>query len=56
MESVSDIIVKHEEFDILPRAKLANNKNIQTLLEAPKSRERLGMTLDELERLRLHRR
>ena len=49
MESVNDIIVEHEEFDILPASeKLANNKNIQTLLEAPKSRERLGMTLDEL--------
>jgi chromosome partitioning protein len=50
MESVNGIIVEHEEFDILPASeKLANNKNIQTLLEAPKSRERLGMTLDELE-------
>ena len=50
MESVNDIIVEHEEFDILPASeKLANNKNIQTLLEAPKSRERLGMTLDKLE-------
>jgi len=50
MESVNDIIVEHEEFDILPASeKLANNKNIQTLLEAPKSRERLGMTLDELD-------
>ncbi len=49
MESVNDIIVEHEEFDIIPASeKLANNKNIQTLLEAPKSRERLGMTLDEL--------
>lgn len=49
MESVNDIIIEHEEFDILPASeKLANNKNIQTLLEAPKSRERLGMTLDEL--------
>jgi 2-dehydro-3-deoxygluconokinase len=51
MESVNDIIVEHEEFDILPASeKLANNKNIQTLLEAPKSRERLEMTLDELEK------
>jgi chromosome partitioning protein len=51
MESVNDIIVEHEEFDILPASeKLANNKNIQTLLEAPKSRERLEMTLDELDR------
>ena len=50
MESVNDIIVEHEEFDILPASeKLANNKNIQTLLEAPKSRERLGMTLNELD-------
>lgn len=50
MESVNDIIVEHEEFDILPASeKLANNKNIQTLLEAPKSRERLGMALDALE-------
>ncbi|MDL5363855.1 ParA family protein [Halalkalicoccus sp. NIPERK01] len=49
MESVNDIIVEHEEFDILPASeKLANNKNIQTLLEAPKSRERLGMTLNKL--------
>jgi len=45
MESVNNIIVEHEEFDILPASeKLANNKNIQTLLEAPKSRERLEMT------------
>ena len=51
MESVNDVIVEHEEFDILPASeKLANNKNIQTLLEAPKSRERLKMTLDELEK------
>ncbi len=51
MESVNDIIVEHEEFDILPASeKLANNKNIQTLLEAPKSRERLEMTLDELDK------
>nr|WP_276657949.1 AAA family ATPase [Haloquadratum walsbyi] len=51
MESMNDIIVEHEEFDILPASeKLANNKNIQTLLEAPKSRERLEMTLDELEK------
>ena len=51
MESVNDIIVEHEEFDILPASeKLANNKNIQTLLEAPKSRERLGMMLDELDK------
>ena len=51
MESMNDIIVEHEEFDILPASeKLANNKNIQTLLEAPKSRERLDMTLDELEK------
>lgn len=50
MEAVNDIVVEHEEFDILPAGeKLANNKNIQTLLEAPKSRERLGMTLDELD-------
>jgi chromosome partitioning protein len=50
MNSVNDIITGHEEFDILPASeKLANNKNIQTLLEAPKSRERLGMTLDELD-------
>jgi len=50
MESVNDLILEHEEFDILPASeKLANNKNIQTLLEAPKSRERLGMTLDELD-------
>ena len=50
MEAVNDIVVGHEEFDILPASeKLANNKNIQTLLEAPKSRERLGMALDELE-------
>ena len=50
MESVNDIIVEHEEFDILPASeKLANNKNIQTLLEAPKSRERLEMTLNELD-------
>jgi chromosome partitioning protein len=50
MEAVNDIVVEHEEFDILPASeKLANNKNIQTLLEAPKSRERLGMTLDEVE-------
>lgn len=50
MESVNDVIVEHEEFDILPASeKLANNKNIQTLLEAPKSRERLGMTLDKLD-------
>jgi chromosome partitioning protein len=50
MESINDIVVEHEEFDILPASeKLANNKNIQTLLEAPKSRERLGMALDELE-------
>ena len=46
----NDIIVEHQEFDILPAGeKLANNKNIQVLLEAPKSRERLGMTLDELD-------
>jgi len=51
MESVNNIIVEHEEFDILPASeKLANNKNIQTLLEAPKSRERLEMTLDALDR------
>ncbi|WP_276302719.1 ParA family protein [Halorussus lipolyticus] len=51
MEAVNDVIVEHEEFDILPASeKLANNKNIQTLLEAPKSRERLGMTLDELDK------
>ncbi|MFC7326094.1 ParA family protein [Halorubrum rutilum] len=51
MESVNDLIVEHEEFDILPASeKLANNKNIQTLLEAPKSRERLEMTLDELDK------
>jgi len=50
MESINDIVVEHEEFDILPASeKLANNKNIQTLLEAPKSRERLGMALEELE-------
>lgn len=50
MDLVSDILVEHEEFDILPASeKLANNKNIQTLLEAPKSRERLGMALDELD-------
>ncbi|MFC7116416.1 ParA family protein [Natronoarchaeum sp. GCM10025703] len=50
MGSINDIVVEHEEFDILPASeKLANNKNIQTLLEAPKSRERLGMALDELE-------
>jgi len=50
MNSVNDIIVEHEEFDILPASeKLANNKNIQTLLEAPKSRERLGMAIDQLE-------
>jgi len=50
MESVNDILVEHEEFDILPASeKLANNKNIQTLLEAPKSRERLEMTLNELD-------
>jgi chromosome partitioning protein len=49
--SVNDIIIEHEEFDILPASeKLANNKNIQTLLEAPKSRERLGMMLDELDK------
>jgi len=48
---VNNIIVEHEEFDILPASeKLANNKNIQTLLEAPKSRERLEMTLDALDR------
>lgn len=51
MQSVNDIIIKHEEFDILPASeKLANNNNIQTLLEAPKSRERLGRTLDELDK------
>lgn len=51
MESVNEILVEHEEFDILPASeKLANNKNIQTLLEAPKSRERLGMTLDKLDK------
>jgi chromosome partitioning protein len=51
MESVNNIIVEHEEFDIIPASeKLANNKNIQTLLEAPKSRERLEMTLDELDK------
>lgn len=50
MDSVNDILVEHEEFDILPASeKLANNNNIQTLLEAPKSRERLGMMLDELD-------
>jgi chromosome partitioning protein len=50
MESVGDVVVEHEEFDILPASeKLANNKNVQTLLEAPKSRERLGMALDELD-------
>ena len=50
MDQASKIIVEHKEFDILPASeKLANNKNIQTLLEAPKSRERLGMMLDELE-------
>lgn len=50
MDLVNDILVEHEEFDILPASeKLANNKNIQTLLEAPKSRERLGMVLDELD-------
>lgn len=51
MDSVNDIIVEHDEFDILPASeKLGNNKNIQTLLEAPKSRERLGMTLDKLDK------
>lgn len=51
MKSVNDIGIEHEEFDILPASeKLANNKNIQTLLEAPKSRERLGMTLDGLDK------
>lgn len=50
MESVNDIIVEHDEFDIITASeKLANNKNIQTLLEAPKSRERLRMTLDKLD-------
>lgn len=50
MDSVNDIIVEHDEFDILPASeKLANNKNIQTLLEAPRSRERLGMTLEKLD-------
>lgn len=51
MESVDEIVVEHPEFDILPASEqLANNKNIQTLLEAPRSRERLGMALDELQR------
>ncbi|WP_114578744.1 ParA family protein [Saliphagus sp. LR7] len=51
MESVNDIIVDHTEFDIIPASeKLANNKNIQTLLEAPKSRERLELTLNKLDR------
>ena len=50
MKSVNDIIIEHEEFDILPaNEKLANNTNIQTLLEAPKSRERLKMALGELD-------
>jgi len=50
MESVNDLLIEHREFDILPASeKLANNKNVQTLLEAPKSRERLGMALDEIE-------
>lgn len=50
MGQVNDIIIEHDEFDLIPASeKLANNKNIQTLLEAPKSRERLGMALDELE-------
>ena len=51
METVNEIVIAHDEFDILPASeKLANNKNIQTLLEAPKSRERLGMTLDRLDK------
>jgi chromosome partitioning protein len=50
MEAVTDIVVEHEEFDILPASeKLANNKHIQTLLEAPRSRERLGLALDEID-------
>ena len=50
MDEAADIVVEHEEFDILPASeKLANNNNVQTLLEAPKSRERLGLLLDELD-------
>lgn len=51
MELVNEILVEHAEFDILPATEqFANNKNIQTLLEAPENRKRLGMTLNELDK------
>jgi chromosome partitioning protein len=49
MEEINDIILHHAEFDILPASeKLANNANVQQLRDAPKSRERLGLALNEL--------
>lgn len=48
---INDAIISHDEFDILPASEnLANNNNRQTLLEAPRSRKRLGLALDELDR------
>jgi chromosome partitioning protein len=49
MEQIDDLVQHHDEFDILPASeKLAANSNIQTLNDAPKSRERLGLALEEL--------
>jgi chromosome partitioning protein len=51
LSTINDVIVSHDEFDILPASEnLANNNNRQTLLEAPRSRERLGLALDEINR------
>lgn len=49
MEQIDELVQNHDEFDILPASeKLASNSNIQTLNDAPKSRERLGQALQEL--------
>lgn len=51
LELINEIIIEHDEFDIIPASEaLANNNNVQTLLEAPRSRQRLRLALDELYR------
>ena len=51
LSEINDVIVSHNEFDLIPASEnLANNNNRQTLLEAPRSGERLGLALDEIDR------
>lgn len=50
LSAINDTIVNHDEFDLVPASEaLANNNNLQTLLESPRSRERLDMALNKIE-------